>query len=208
LKALFERIAETMAKEKDRLIALDGAMGDGDLGLTMSNGFAKASEAIAGSSEAALGKLLRTAGMAMADAAPSTMGTLLASGWMRAGKALGNLERAGLNEVTLLFQALADGIMARGKAQAGEKTILDVLLPAAQALQTAAAGNHSLSDGLDQAAAAARQGFEESQQWMAARGRAAFYREQGIGKPDAGAAAGVLIVEVFAQYAAQRSAGA
>ncbi len=200
VKAIFALLKVRMAENKERLISLDGATGDGDLGLTMSTGFAKAAEVLDASTETGPGKLFRIAGEAIANGAPSTMGTLVASGFMRAGKAIAAADRIGLPEMAQIFEAFAEGIMARGKAKVGEKTVLDVIYPAAQALKSASLDGGDLAGGLRLASEAAARGFEESKQLAALHGRAAYYGEQTIGKPDPGAAAGVLIVAAFADY--------
>ena len=88
IKRLISIWAAITEEKRDYLITLDSVVGDGDLGLTMSDGFRAAKNAAYGSDEADIGKLLYFSGKAMSEAVPSTMGTLMASGLMQAGKAL------------------------------------------------------------------------------------------------------------------------
>ena len=88
IKSLLNCFAEVMQENREFLIEQDSIVGDGDLGLTMSDGFQAAAEAVRKSDETDAGKLLYMAGKAMSVAVPSTMGTLMASGFMQAGKAL------------------------------------------------------------------------------------------------------------------------
>ena len=137
LKDVIERVSQLMEENKDKLIDLDSAIGDGDLGLTMSKGFHAAVASSRIFSESDVGRFLFQIGMAIGSAAPSTMGTLIAAGFLSAGKALAGVASLDLRALAVLFQAFADGIMQRGRSKPGEKTILDVFCPAAKALADA-----------------------------------------------------------------------
>jgi dihydroxyacetone kinase-like protein len=139
------------------------------------------------------------AGMQMAKEAPSTLGTLLATGLMRGGKALDGQQGSATEQAAALMQAFVAGIMERGKTKPGNKTIVDSLHPAAEALQQAAGQGETLTEGLDKALTAAREGEIAARAMQAQHGRAAYYQEQSIGKPDGGAVVGVLIVEGLAK---------
>lgn len=198
IAGLFQSIRSVMEEKRDYLIELDAAMGDGDLGLTMARAFSTADDLVRESEESDLGKLLMQVGMAIAKAAPSTMGTLVATGFMRGGKAVGGKESLDGADFASFFRAFADGIRERGKTELGNKTILDVMEPAAVAAEEAA-----LQSGAEPAAVVsaactgARQGWEDAKEMQAQHGRQAYYREKSIGKPDPGATAGVLIIEAM-----------
>ena len=132
---LLESTKNIMAENQDYLIDLDSIVGDGDLGLTMSDGFAAAFSAVSDTSETDLGKILYLAGKAMASAVPSTMGTLMASGLMSAGKALRGTSEIDLKGIANLYAAYMEGVASRGKAKTGEKTFLDGIDPAIRSLQ-------------------------------------------------------------------------
>ena len=134
IRTIVSGIAAIMAVKKDELISLDGAMGDGDLGLTMEKGFAAARDEALAAAEPDPGKLLMKIGMAIARAAPSTMGTLVGSGFMSGGKAVMGAAALGVGEMATFFEAFTAGVMQRGKSKPGEKTIVDVLLPASRDL--------------------------------------------------------------------------
>ena len=185
-----------MDQHRDDLIAIDSAIGDGDLGLTMTKAFAAADDRCSDVAERDVGRLFSQAGMAIAKAAPSTMGTLMATGFMRGGKAVSGKPTLEPADLATFFRAFADGVMERGKAKPGEKTIVDVLHPVADALAAAA-----LADPASVAAIAlnaAEAGLEAARGMMAQHGKAAVYREQTIGKPDPGATAGRLVIQGFA----------
>lgn len=122
---MLAEISTIMNENKDRLIELDSVVGDGDLGLTMTKGFAAASEFAAGSDETDAGKMLYGAGKAMSSAAPSTMGTLMSIGLMQGGKVLKGKTELSNEDVVEFLAAYENGIMTKGKAKLGEKTFLD-----------------------------------------------------------------------------------
>jgi dihydroxyacetone kinase-like protein len=208
LPALFQAWQAVMADNKDALITLDGVMGDGDLGLTMLAAFtaAAAEVATAAGSEVAtatgadLGQVLMKAGMAMAKAAPSTMGTLVGTGFMRAGKALKDKPAMAVPELALFFQAFVTGLMDRGKAKPGDKTIIDALHPVALALETAAAQGLTLAAAAPVMAKAAADGLESTKTMVAQHGRAAYYQEKSRDKQDPGATVGCLLVTTLADF--------
>ncbi len=200
IKSIIRDLKIIMDEKRDYLIELDSAMGDGDLGITMTKGFTAANEEAERSEETVPGKLLMKLGMVMAKSAPSTMGTLMATGFMRGGKAISETETIGLAELASFFEAFANGIMERGKSKPGNKTVVDILYPAAQTLLEAEKNNDSLEEGITKAFKAARQGLEDSKQMKAQYGRAAYYQDDSVGKQDAGATVGLFFIEGFYQY--------
>ena len=199
IRSVLSLLKQMMDDHRDRLIALDRDLGDGDLGLTMTKAFTSAHETAATSEETLPGKLLMRVGMAMAKAAPSTMGTLVATGFMRGGKAIGDQKQLGVPQLAAFFRAFTDGIMERGKTRPGNKTIVDALNPATESLMQAAVQGKQLSEALAAASEAAARGNEAARMMKSQHGKAAVYRNQTIGKEDPGASVGVLIVQGFAR---------
>jgi dihydroxyacetone kinase-like protein len=204
IRTILGTLARIMTEKKDELIRLDGAVGDGDLGLTMEKAFVAARDDAASSTETGAGKLLMKVGMTIARTAPSTMGTLVATGFMSGGKAVGDASALGPKEMAAFFDAFVNGIMLRGKSKPGEKTIVDVLYPAAQALRAAADSGASLADAFGACRAAAQDGLAKSRDMIAQHGRVAYYQEQSKGKEDPGAVAGTYIIQGFASAIAGR----
>lgn len=189
-----KQLSDIMSENRSYLIELDSIVGDGDLGLTMSDGFHAAYNAVKDSEESDLGKLLYTAGKTMAQAVPSTMGTLMASGFMQAGKKFkGEQETDDLGMVTLL-DSFAEGVMTRGKAKPGEKTFLDGLVPAIEAMQQAFGSGMDKGQAASEAVAGAKSGFENTTTMIAVHGRAATRGEASREMYDPGAAVAVLII--------------
>lgn len=188
-------IAEIMNTEKEELIRLDSVVGDGDLGLTMSDGFGAASAAVTGSGEEDIGKLLYFAGKAMASAVPSTMGTLMANGMLAAGKALKNQTQMDTPGMYRMMEAWLEGVQKMGKAQRGEKTFVDGLAPAVDTLREAQ--NTSMKEAAAKAAEAAQKGAEATVGMKAVHGRAAIRGEESRELLDPGAVVASLIVQAL-----------
>jgi phosphoenolpyruvate---glycerone phosphotransferase subunit DhaL len=200
LRSIISRIAGIMAQKKEELIRLDGAMGDGDLGLTMKKGFEAANEEAQKADEPDAGKLLMKIGMAIARSAPSTMGTLIGSGFMSGGKAVMGKTSLGTKDLAVFFDAFTEGIMQRGKSKPGEKTIVDVLVPASKALSDAAAAGMSLVDAARRLQEGAAQGLDASKEMIAQHGRLAYYQEQSKGRDDPGAVACTYVLQGFTDH--------
>lgn len=199
LKKLLKAFMDIMVENKDYLIDLDSVVGDGDLGLTMSDGFTAAYKAAEDFTENDAGKLLYTGGKAMSVAVPSTMGTLMASGLMNAGKVLkGKAELANF-DIAELFQAYMDGVAARGKAKVGDKTFLDGIYPAVAAMKASLEQSDDLSAAAGKAAVAAEEAFKNTNTMIAVHGRAATRGEASRALLDPGAAVAMLMMKAFAK---------
>ncbi|SFU10771.1 DAK2 domain-containing protein [Mesorhizobium sp. YR577] len=201
---LFDAWKTLFAEEREFLIALDGKVGDSDLGITMSKAFAAAAEALQGEGEVAgIAKLLRTAGATMARTAPSTMGTLTATGFLRASKAVEGKDALGTAEVAAFWRAFRDGVAERGKAKVGDKTLLDVLDPIAMTLDEQAERGASLAEALAVTAAAAERALKATEAMLAQHGKAAAFQQKTIGLQDAGATVGYFLIMRMADFVAE-----
>ncbi|MEM1484426.1 DAK2 domain-containing protein [Oscillospiraceae bacterium PP1C4] len=198
-KGLFAAWSKTMTENRDYLIDLDSIVGDGDLGLTMADGFAAASNYAQSCENTDLGNLFYFAGKTMATAVPSTMGTLMASGLMEVGKTLKTKTQLSANEAYLIFEAYENGVMLRGKAKVGEKTFLDGLDPAIKVLKAASADSDMAAVWAD-AASAAAQGAQNTTTMLAVHGRAATRGEQSRSLLDPGAVVAKMLVETACSY--------
>ena len=202
---LFKSWRDLFAEQRAFLIALDGKVGDSDLGITMNKAFTAAAEALEAEGEGAgISKLLRTAGATMARTAPSTMGTLTATGFLRASKAVEGKEALGTADLAAFWRAFRDGVAERGKAKVGDKTLLDVLDPIAVTLEAQAASGATLSDALAATAHAAEQALEATKSMLAQHGKAAAFQQKTVGLQDAGATVGYFLIRRMAEFAAGR----
>jgi dihydroxyacetone kinase-like protein len=192
---ILQNLKRLFNENRDFLVELDGRMGDGDLGLTMSKAFTAACDGLLDTQETDPGKIFMKAGMLMAKAAPSTMGTLLGTGFMRGGKAIAGKREIATADLADFFQAFVGGIMERGKARPGEKTIIDSLKPAADTLSQA--GGENLAHAMQAALKSAQKGLDSTKDMVAQHGRIAYYKEQSKGQEDPGATAGVILFRGF-----------
>lgn len=199
MKKMLLCFRDIMAENRDYLIEMDSVVGDGDLGLTMSDGFEAAFKAADASAETDCGKLLYAAGKAMSMAVPSTMGTLMASGLMNSGKILKGKETLDNTDIVELFWAYIDGVSNRGKAKIGEKTFLDGMVPAIEKLKESLISGDSLNIAAQKTAEAAEQGFLLTQNMIAVHGRAATRGEASRLLLDPGAAVAMLMMQAFAK---------
>ena len=200
IRIILEKLKDVMVENRDYLIEIDGIMGDSDLGLTMSAAFTAASDLAVDYSDDDIGSLLSKAGMAMAKAAPSTMGTLMGTGFMRGGKALKGKSEIGLQDLYLFWDAFMTGLLDRGKAKIGDKTINDSLYPAVLVLKEESDSNSELYPAFQNALKAAEEGVEKATAMQAQFGKAAYYGEKSRGKIDPGSIVGKLLIEVFTDY--------
>jgi dihydroxyacetone kinase-like protein len=200
LKKVFIAIKDLMETNKDYLCELDGALGDGDIGLTVSKGFRAIVEDQEAFDQSDIGLLLKKSGFVLAETVPSTIGTILATALMQAGNALKGKEELGTEELLALFSAMQEGIQKRGKASVGDKTILDSIHPAVQAVKEDAEKGLKLKDAIEHAHLAAQKGANQTIEMQSKHGRAERYFEKSIGHQDPGATVGALFVQGFYDY--------
>ncbi|MDO4343272.1 MAG: dihydroxyacetone kinase subunit DhaL [Eubacteriales bacterium] len=197
VKKAFSRIAETMQKNRAYLIGLDQQNGDGDLGISMAEGFLAVKTCLDNTEEKDLGMIFVKASSALNENAPSSLGTILSIGLMGAAKPLKGSQCITVSELADALQAGNEKIMERAKSRPGEKTILDALCPAVGALKEYA-GKES-PEAFCMAAKAAANGAEETKNMLSKHGRAAYYGEKSLGVLDGGAVVGKLIFEAIAE---------
>ena len=175
-----EAVAAALESNSKKFEELDSVAGDGDLGITAGN-IAKGLRAGVAGATGDIKADLMLIGREIAKNAPSTFGTLFATGFIRASAAVTNGDA--LTNMRLGVAAAFEGIATRGKAALGERTLLDALHPASEALQSAS----DLQSGLTAAATAARAGVTATAQMTPKHGRAGWIGERAQGNEDAGA---------------------
>ena len=202
---LFESVGNLFLEKKEELCEMDARLGDGDLGLTMSKGYAALPDLMRAEAEGAggdIGKMLMKAEMKMSSLVPSTMGFLMSTGVMEGGKALKG--RTELNGAALAdyLTGFAAGIQKRGKCEPGQRTIYDSVLPAGQAAAKTAAENPgaSLDEVITAAEEAAKAGVEATKDMVPVFGKAAVHAAACAGVPDQGAIAGYYKILGLSNY--------
>ena len=192
---LIEATSAAIAAHTEELTALDQAIGDGDHGLNMKRGFDAIAET--GDEVAALpfGQALQKMGMTLVMKVGGASGPLYGSLLMAMGKAADGTP-AGTADVADALAAGIDAVKSRGKSDAGEKTMLDVLVPTLEALRAAAANGSSAGETLSAVRNAAAEGLEATKPMRALKGRASFLGERSIGHIDPGARSSALLIAV------------
>jgi len=188
--ASLAQVAETLAEHRDELCRLDGIVGDGDHGLAMADGFAAAAKAAQDAAGGTLADVGNAAAKALLNAVGASSGPLYATALMRAAKAAGPRAMMPLEETPVLIAAMAEGIVARGKAEEGERTMVDAWAPAARAG----------SEGFAAMRAAAAAGAEATRAMVATKGRTSRLAERALGHIDPGAASAVLVIDALTRH--------
>jgi dihydroxyacetone kinase-like protein len=197
---LFRELASTIAASRDELCRLDGVIGDADHGIAMEQGFAAASKAIdALPAEPTLADQLNAAAKGFLNAVGASSGPLYATAFMRAAKAAGARTEMPLSEAPSLIVAMAEGIRSRGKAEVGEKTMVDVWAPASVAAELGMAQARPVAEIMARIREAAAAGAESTKTMIATKGRSARLGERSLGHVDPGAASAAVVLNVIAE---------
>jgi phosphoenolpyruvate---glycerone phosphotransferase subunit DhaL len=201
LADLLKHVAGDMIAAEGEFQALDAALGDGDLGVTVKMGFEAIREVCQRSDQTSdIGSLLRDAGKAFMNANASTMGTLMGTAWLRAGKVAALRTTLTLEDAVTMCRAAAEGIQQRGKAQLGDKTFLDAIIPACEALAIAAQDGKSCAEAFALAAQAAEKAVADTTPLQSRVSRASWLQERSKGLPDPGAS---LCAQLFRSMASR-----
>jgi len=205
LAEIIRSVAAAVVAARDELNRLDGVAGDGDLGITMGAAAEAATEAVNRSEGDAPDVLLRRLGLAIAAKAPSTGGTLLASALLGAARVAPEEDESVVAGIARRVRAAQLAIEARGGAKVGDKSMLDALVPAVEALDRDARAEEPLHEALAHAAAAAQDGAWATKGLTPRVGRAGWLVERSIGSEDAGAHLVALVFAAAAHSATPRA---
>jgi dihydroxyacetone kinase phosphoprotein-dependent L subunit len=203
-KDLLLKVADRIIGDQDELSRLDSVIGDGDHGVGMGHGFAKAKERLAAEShEGGLDKLARTFGLGVVSGAGGASGPLFGGLFTEGAKVLKGLDGLDAEGAKRWWRAALEATMARGGAKPGDKTMVDALHPAVEAMEAHEGGD--LASMLASAAKAAWTGVERTKDYVAAQGRSRYAGERAIGHQDAGATSVAKILETLAEALASKS---
>jgi phosphoenolpyruvate---glycerone phosphotransferase subunit DhaL len=192
LKDRTRRSLAELVNYADELRDLDQALGDGDLGITVTLGAEAVIEAVSALPDSATpAQIARECAKAFANANPSTMAALVAGGLLAGSKTWTEVTEITVADAASFIRAAGDNIAQRGKTQLGDKTILDAIMPAADALDEASDG----PSGLDTAIAGAERAVIDTRALQSRRGRASWLQERSIGLQDPGATAFLRFLE-------------
>ena len=198
LEPVFMAIRDKMAQECGYLVELDARNGDGDLGLTMRDCWKAVSDVVHTAETDDLGMIFLQCSKEANRAAPSTLGTIMSFWMMGVARELRGKTTVTLSEFADALSAGIAVICAKAGSKAGDKTILDVLIPAVSALKDHA--GEGASKALQAAYEAAESGMESTKNMISKHGRAAYYGEKSLGIVDGGAVAGKMIFEAASSF--------
>ena len=197
-----ESSAADIAEQRDYLVDLDRAIGDGDHGENMDRGFKAAVEALGQAQPGSVAEVLKTVAKTLMSTVGGAAGPLYGTAFLRASKAAGDGDLDGAGVAAVIAGAL-DGIQARGKATTGEKTMVDAWTPALDAARAAAESGADAVATLQAAATAAEAGAAATEPLRATKGRASYLGERSIGHLDPGAVSTSLILRAAARAAGE-----
>jgi dihydroxyacetone kinase-like protein len=200
--------AALIHERRDELTALDAAIGDADHGANLDRGFTAVMARLPSVADKDIGTVLKTTGMTIVSTVGGASGPLYGTAFVRAGMALADRHELSTEEVLLALEAALDGIVARGKAQRGEKTMVDALAPAIEALRVALAAGKPLGWALQVAADAAEAGAKATIPMLALKGRASYLGERSIGHQDPGATSTAYLLRALAMTCSRVEEGA
>tara|TARA_Y100000591_G_C21785145_1_gene673358 strand:- start:508 stop:1161 length:654 start_codon:yes stop_codon:yes gene_type:complete len=191
-------ICDDIEKNKDYFSELDRATGDGDHGVTMSIGWTAVREKLDTLSEdLTFDKICMQVASSFLSAVGASAGPLYATALMRGGAKLKDLQSANTSQIADFFEAAADGIKERGKAELGDKTMLDVWMPSAETIKKASTDEENIIEILQQGALKANQAMESTKEMLSKKGRSSKLGERSKGHIDPGAASSAMIINTF-----------
>jgi dihydroxyacetone kinase-like protein len=190
------RFAAVIAEHRVELVALDTAIGDGDHGTNLDRGMRKALEKLDSQEGADIGALLKTVAMTLISSVGGAAGPLYGTLFLQMGASAAGKEELDLAGWTAALDAGIKGVQSRGKAQPGDKTMIDALLPALEALQSA---DGDAGAALAKAADAAEEGMKATIPMEARKGRASYLGPRSVGHQDPGATSSYLLMRSAAE---------
>ncbi len=209
---VLKTMATTIVDNADYFAHLDSIVGDGDFGYSLRNGFEVVVADFDTFDRTSVGTLLKKIGIVISGKVGGVSGPIWGTAFLRAGAAAADKTELAPEDVIAMLRASITGIMARGGASLGEKTLLDALVPATDSLEAAIGdpalqGDHGTA-AIQRAADVAVKAAEETKSMLAMRGRAAYTGERSIGSVDAGATAiGVILQAIASAWREKHSKG-
>ena len=192
-------MSSRMEEEKDYLTDLDNATGDGDHGINMARGFKAVAEkapVLSGMND--VGAVLKTVGMTLVSVVGGSAGPLYGTAFMKAGIEMSGKAGMDMQDFLACMKAAVDGVMMRGRATRGEKTMLDAMIPAYEAMSDAFLDGKPDVDCFAAGLQAARDGVEFTKTIIATKGRASYIGERSLGHIDPGAVSFTILLQTIA----------
>jgi dihydroxyacetone kinase-like protein len=196
--AWLKAYASTIAENREQLTKLDSAIGDADHGINMHRGMTAALAKLDGLEDGDVGTLLKTVGMALISTVGGAGGPLYGTLFLQMGTATAGKDELGPDDWQAALEAALAGVQMRGKAEPGDKTMVDALMPGKDALAQALAEGAEFADALRRSASAAEDGMRATVPLVARKGRASYLGERSAGHQDPGATSSYLLLKTAA----------
>jgi dihydroxyacetone kinase-like protein len=197
-----EKVAGVLHENATYLTQLDSAIGDADHGINMDRGFRSVRDKFPAMASMDIATQLKTVGTTLVSTVGGASGPLYGTAFLRAASAVSGKQELTAADVVVMLEAFLGGIVTRGKAQTGEKTMVDALAPAVNAAKQAANDGASLAEVTARASSAAEEGMKATIPLLATKGRASYLGERSIGHQDPGATSSWLILRSLAEVCA------
>ena len=195
--AALRAMSRRMAAEKDLLTQLDNEIADGDHGINMARGFAAVEKKLPELAGQDVGTILKTVGMTLVSAVGGSAGPLYGTAFLKSGMAMAGKAEISLDDFLACLKVAIEGVQQRGRAVRGEKTMLDAMIPALEAMTSARTSGADVQAALSAGIAAAREGVEFTKTIAATKGRASYIGERSIGHQDPGATSFTFLLEAI-----------
>jgi dihydroxyacetone kinase-like protein len=192
-----EGVAARIKEHRDELTQLDSPIGDADHGINLDRGFTAVLAKLPTVADKDIGTILKTTGMTLVSTVGGASGPLYGTAFMRAGMALADRHELTEADVVTALEAALEGIMARGKAQRGEKTMVDAIAPGVEVLKEAQARGEDFRTALRRSVEAVEAGMKATIPMLATKGRASYLGERSIGHQDPGATSAFYMAQVL-----------
>lgn len=192
---ILHNISLKINEQKDYLTMLDNEIGDGDHGINLARGFIEVDKKLESISDKDIGTILKTTGMTLVSTVGGASGPLYGTAFMYAGKQVGDKSEIDINDFKDILKVAIDGVKVRGKAEQGEKTMLDAMIPAYNSMSEEQDAKAALLKGVD----AAKKGVEYTKTIIATKGRSSYLGERSLGHQDPGATSFTFMLEVIAE---------
>ena len=192
-------MAKVLEENKEYLTDLDNVIGDGDHGINMARGFAEVEKQADALEQKDIGNILKTVGMTLVSKVGGSSGPLYGTAFMKAGMVIGAKDEIDINDFLSGLETGIEGVKARGRSTTGEKTMLDAMVPALEAMKEKQAAGADTSEILAAGVAAAEEGVEATKPLVATKGRASYLGERSIGHQDPGATSFTLMLKEIAK---------
>lgn len=193
------RFAELVAENRGYLTELDSAIGDADHGANMARGMAAVSAMLETHRPDSADELFKSVGRTLVSGVGGASGPLYGTFFLRVGAEAGPVEQLDTRLLAAALRAGVDGIIARGRAEIGDKTMLDAMAPALDAFDAAVGGGSSAAEAAVLARAAAELGRDATRELVARKGRASYLGERSVGHLDPGATSAALALRALAE---------